>query len=313
MTISYSNLMMDCFLFRHISGEFIWKPKNKCEFIESLILGLPIPFMFVADTEEGNLEIVDGAQRIQTLESFFNNDLQLANLTKLPLLNGFRYLDLPSPQQKKLKTKPLRMIVLEDKTSLEIRQEIFKRINRSAEKVRGSEVRRFALGGAFMEFVKKCAEHELFRELCPIGESAKKRREDEELVIRFFAYSDRYKSFKHAVENFLNKFVQDNKDNFDQKRMNEEFENTLKFVKRYFPNGFAKSPTSKSTPRVRFEALAVGVNLALRTKPDLIPKSMDWLDSEEFKLHTTTHASNSSVKLRGRLEFVRDHLLGKAK
>ena len=56
--------------------EFIWREKNQCEFIESLILGLPIPFMFGADTEEGNLEIVDGAQRIQTLESFFNDDLR---------------------------------------------------------------------------------------------------------------------------------------------------------------------------------------------------------------------------------------------
>ncbi len=154
------------------------------------------------------------------------NDLQLKNLKKLPLLNGFRYSDLPSLQQNKLKTKPLCMIVLEDKTSLEIRQEMRKRINRSAIKVKAPEVRRFALGGPFMEFVKKCAEHELFNELCPIGESTKKRREDEELVLRFFAYSDQYKSFKHDVEKFLNKFVQDNKDKFDEKRMSEEFENT---------------------------------------------------------------------------------------
>ncbi len=150
--------------------EFIWKERNRCEFIESLILGLPIPFMFVADTEEGNLEIVDGAQRIQTLESFFNDDLELKKLTKLPLLNGFKYSDLPSPQQKKLKTKPLRMIVLEDTTSLDIRQEIFKRINRSAEKVRGPEVRRFALGGSFMEYIKGCTEHELFEKFRREGE-----------------------------------------------------------------------------------------------------------------------------------------------
>ena len=50
--------------------KFIWSDKHRCRFIESIMLGLPIPMMFVADMEDGRLEIVDGAQRIQTLECF---------------------------------------------------------------------------------------------------------------------------------------------------------------------------------------------------------------------------------------------------
>ena len=82
------------------------------------------------------------------------------------------------------------------------------------------------------------------------------------------------------------------------------------FVEKYFPYGFRKVKNAKSTPRVRFEAISVGVHLALQVNPDLVPASMDWLDSEQFKEHTTSDASNSSTKLRDRVEFVKNSLLG---
>jgi hypothetical protein len=57
--------------------------------------------------------------------------------------------------------------------------------------------------------------------------------------------------------------------------------------------------------------LAVGVGLALREKPDLVPSNFDWLDGDEFKEWTTSDASNNRANLIGRVEFVRDKLLGK--
>ena len=87
----------------------------------------------------------------------------------------------------------------------------------------------------------------------------------------------------------------------------------LLFVKKFFPFGFAKSSGAKTTPRVRFEAISVGVTLALRTDPALIPSSVsEWIESPEFEKETTTHASNSQPRLKSRVEFVRDRLLGKA-
>jgi hypothetical protein len=62
---------------------------------------------------------------------------------------------------------------------------------------------------------------------------------------------------------------------------------------------------------VRFEALSVGVYLALQKKPNLVPSEIDWLDSKEFKVYTRSDASNSRPKVKARIEFVRDKLLGK--
>lgn len=98
---------------------------------------------------------------------------------------------------------------------------------------------------------------------------------------------------------------------FDTEPYRDKFIKMLDFVEKYFPYGFRKVKNARSTPRVRFEAIAIGVSLALQKKPNLVPKSMAWLDSEDFKYHTTTHASNSGVRLKSRIEFVRDSLLGK--
>lgn len=299
----------DEFYIPEYQREFVWRDMHRVRFVESVILGLPIPFMFLADTDDGRLEIVDGAQRIQTLEAFLNDDIVLKDLERLPALNGFKFSDLPFSQQRKFKKRALRMIILEDTTTIDVRHEIFKRINTSGERARPSEIRRGGYKGPFMAFVEECADDPLFLELCPISEKMKLRKEGEELVIRFFAYSDRYKKFKHDVAKFLDQFAEEHQNDFQKNQMKKEFKETLDFIRRYFPNGFAKSKNATTTPRVRFEAIAVGVNLALREKPDLIPKSLDWLESKEFIKHTTTHASNSGPRLRARIKFVKDSLL----
>ncbi len=300
----------DLFYIPDYQREFVWDLRRQRRFIESVILGLPIPMMFVADMEDGRLEIVDGAQRIQTLEAFQDDSLQLEGLTRLATLNGFKHSDLPIAQQRKFGTKALRLVVLDDSTSLETRQEIFDRVNTSGLRAKASEVRRGAYSGPFMTFVTECAKDPIFVELCPISDNQRSRREGEELVLRFFAYSDRYKDFQHDVDGFLDQFVEDHQKKFDKKRLKGEFRLVLEFVKQCFPNGFAKSKKARTTPRVRFESIAVGVNLALREKPDLAPRQPDdWLESAEFKYHTTTHASNSQPRLAGRIEYVRTRLL----
>ena len=299
----------DDFYIPDYQRQFIWDEATKNRFIESVLLGLPIPFMFFSDNEDGRCEIIDGAQRTQTLEEFLYNDLVLKGLDKLTTINGFSFQDLPEIFQRKFKGRTLRIIVLADTTTLETRQDIFNRINTGGKKAISSEIRRGSHTGEFMSFIEKCAGDELFNRLCPMSLTMKKRYEDSELVVRFFAYLNDYKNFVHRVDEFLNSFVIESEKNFEKQKFEHEFVSMLAFVEKYFPFGFTKSKNAKSTPRVRFEAISVGVALALRSKPDLIPVSMEWLDSDEFKEHTTTHASNSPKRVVGRIEYVRDMLL----
>lgn len=289
--------------------QFIWDEKKKCRFVESVLLGLPIPFMFFSDNEDGRYEIIDGAQRTCTLEEFIGNELTLTNLEKLTELNGFKFENLPEFFQRRVKKKTLRIIVLSEGTSVETRQDIFNRINTGGEKALPSEIRRGTHDGAFMDFIQNCSENEIFKIICPVSKIMTKRYEDSELIVRFFAYLNKYKEFDHSVEDFLNEYVISVKDTFVESEMKADFISMLEFVKMYFPNGCKKSKGAKSTPRVRFEAISIGVALALKIKPDLVPVSMEWLESEEFKTHTTTHSSNSPSRVSGRIEYVRDKLM----
>lgn len=292
--------------------QFIWNNDKKSLFIESVLLGLPIPFMFFSDTEDGRCEIIDGAQRTQSLEEFINNDLELKNLKKLDSLIGFKYNDIPDYFKTKFDKTNIRIVVLSDETTLEIRQEIFTRINMSGEKAKPIEVRRGRfMESDFMKFVKECSENEIFLKLCPVSDTLKKRYEGQELVLRFFAYLNNYKNFKHRVDEFIDDYVEKNKDNFNKKSYLMEFEKMLNFVNKNFPYGFAKTKNAKSTPRVRFEAISVGVALALREKSELNIDNIDWLESDVFKVHTTSHASNSPNRVTGRIEYVKNMLLGR--
>lgn len=297
--------------------EIAWDDARQSKFIESVLLGLPIPYIFVADIpdeeNEARLEIIDGTQRIRTLARFLTNELRLEDLEKLKKLNNFKFADLPLPRQRRFKRTTLRMIQLTEKADEDIRRDMFERINTGSVVLNDMEKRRGIQRGPFLKFIDLLSENPKFRELCPFSEPLVRRREPQEFVLRFFAYLNSYKSFKRQVNEFLNEYLEaNNNKDFDYEGMKAEFESMLDFVEKYFPNGFRKGVNHTTTPRIRFEAISVGVALALRKKKDHKPKSMKWLESHEFKEYTTSDASNSKPKVIRRIEYVRDQLLGKS-
>ena len=286
--------------------QFVWKPNNRSLFIESVLLGLPIPFMFFAGCDDGRLEIIDGAQRMQTLREFVKRKMKLSKLAKLTELDGFVFEDLSTATQRKFLNRTFRVVVLDEKTTTDIRQDLFNRINTSGVKASDSEVRRGSYPGKLTSYIEKCCKNELFVALCPISKNKAVRQERFELVLRFFAYLNDYKHFEHEVNPFLNDFLAKNLDSFDEQQYETDL---LNFVQKHFQFGFAKSQNATTTPRVRFEAISVGVALALRAYPNLEVKNVDWLNSEEFKVLTTSDASNNEGKLVARVEYVRDRLI----
>lgn len=107
-----------------------WDIERQSLFIESIILGVPIAAIIVAEIKDtGKLAIVDGAQRVMTLAAFLTNHLQLSNLKTLDSLNGSYFKDLAPSRQRKFKNTSLRTIVLSDKADERVINEVFYRIN----------------------------------------------------------------------------------------------------------------------------------------------------------------------------------------
>lgn len=297
--------------------DYVWTHDLKCKFIESLLLGIPMPplFAFTLD-ESGNMELIDGVQRLSTIQAFIDGKFKISKLDLLESLNGYKFKDLHPSRQRKFMDLSVRIFVFSERADEGIRADIYNRINSTGKKLTDSEIRKGAfMNNDFYTFILERSESPEFNKLFSSAKPSEKLRgEKEELVSRFFAYSEDYLKFVHSVRHFLNDYIiKKHKEGFDKQALTDDFNKVLQFIDTHFPNGLKKDVNFSAIPRVRFEAITVGTNLALKANPDLVPKYMDWLDSQEFKAHTTSDAANNRNKLVGRIEFVRDCLLNVVK
>jgi hypothetical protein len=298
--------------------EMVWSPKQQSRFIESILIRLPVPFIFAADVGEGDragtLEIVDGSQRIRTLDNFLADKLTLVGLKRLTSANGMKFSQFAQARRLRFKRQTIRVIEMTDKADEDARREMFDRLNSGGTKLKSMEIRRGANSGPYTDFIGECAKLPLFTSIVVPSNRNAKHKEHEEMALRYFAYVEKYQSFQKSVEDFLTDHLKEGNAGYSKETLDrniEEFVRMLNFVQSNIPNGF-KRPGHKTVPRIRFEALAVGATLALREQPDLIPVNVEkWISSDEFMRHTRSDASNSRPKLVNRIHFVRDNLLGR--
>lgn len=302
--------------------DFVWDDERQSRLIESIILGLPIPVIFVAENSDGKLEIVDGSQRIRTLSAFLNNELTLIGLERLNKLNKLKFSDLEISRQRKIKNTPIRMIVLSESATDSVKNDLFERINRGSDTLRNMEKRKGIYRGDFNDFIyNECIQYgnNAMARLAPLSNAVKNRQEHEELILRFFAFSHdypEYSKYRNGVSDALDRFMQNMNEGFDNEKKNkmlDDYKKMINFVDESFCFGFAKKK-EQGVSRIFFEALSVGVHLALRENAALkLPEKINpstWLRDESFMRAISgsyrTHAA-STIKLR--VEFVKEQLL----
>lgn len=296
--------------------EFIWHKKMQSKFIESIFMGVPIQPLFAFELDEdGNLELLDGVQRLSSIKSFVDNILALSDLEELTALNDFKFEDLSTARKRKFLNTQLKLYIINENTDEGIRADIFRRVNEGGTKLEPAEIRKGKfIGNDFYTFILEQSNSDEFNKLFISGkETDKLRGEKEELITRFYALSNNYQNFGHSVRGFLDEYIIETNKTFSddaKAKMRDELTKSLDFIGKNFPNGLRKSEKSRMIPRVRFEAISVGVNLALKIDPDLEINNTNWLESKEFKKLTTSDGSNSKTRVAGRIEFVRDCLLG---
>ena len=304
--------------------EMIWDQGTQSRFIESVLIGLPIPFVFLWQDDEGRMEIVDGSQRLRTLRGFVDDDLILANLSLLPEVNGFHYRDFSESRRRKFNARTIRGIVLGNDTTTATRTEMFARINTGGRSANDAEIRRGSLPGPFTDLVIDCAKYEPFVNLTPISQRLVKAREREELVTRFFTFLERYDVRSNDLPGWHDRpreYIFDFVAHANSKaasdpdytnRLKTEFQRTTEFVAAAFPIGFRRTPTGTQVPRARYEAISVGSGLAIRQRENLLDapiQQVAWTDDPTFKRVTTSDAANVRSKVLGRIRFVLEKLL----
>lgn len=300
-----------------------WNDEQKSQFIESLLVGLPVPFMFFYQNPNGRMEIVDGSQRMRAMRAFLKENLRLRELVLLPELNGFQFSDLQQDRRNKLEDVTIRTIVLDTDTDPATRAEMFARINRAGTAANEAEIRRGSLPGPVTSLINELSELPEFQRMTPIPARAIDQREREELVTRFFAYTNTYETaegrfpgYRDRPKKFLYDYLKSANKAAEQdlkvlEQMRREFEDVIRFVEVTFRNGFRKNGGGPAVPRVRFEAIAVGSAIALREHPGLAidPAIVeDRMAQSGFDKIVVSDGSNVRAKLETRINLIK-HIL----
>lgn len=147
---------------------FVWKPKQKSELIESVLMGIPLPLIYMAETMEGKLVIVDGRQRLTTFFDYMDNKFALSGLKILPELNGYKFEDLEQDDKKckysaNIEDFQLVIQIIKYPTPDRVRFDIFDRVNRGGTPLNNQEMRNALYQGKSTRLLNQLASMEEFK------------------------------------------------------------------------------------------------------------------------------------------------------
>jgi hypothetical protein len=208
---------------------FRWSVGKESRFIESLVLGMPIPPLFVIELEDGKYELIDGLQRLSSyihfraalqLEMFDRKiekgtGLELTDCDIVKELNGLTHDTLPVAMQIRLKRHFIRVEVIRKDSDERLRYHMFKRLNTGGEnlsdqEIRNSSVRLLTDGAKFMTFVSKLSDQPDYKTcIQTLTDEAINQRFHQELVLRFFAFKNRRDLYTHDVGDFMTDYMEE--------------------------------------------------------------------------------------------------------
>lgn len=181
--------------------DFIWDDEKQSKLIESVIMRIPLPVLYLAEDEEGRMIVVDGLQRLSTFKRFFDNELKL-KLKDRPELNGKRFRELPPKLQNRVEDCNLILYIIDSQVPERARLDIFERVNGGVALTR-QQMRNCLFMGDATRFLREEARTELF--LDATGRSLDSRTmRDREFVNRFCAFQMiDIKEYKGDMDDFL--------------------------------------------------------------------------------------------------------------
>jgi hypothetical protein len=197
-----------------------WDNVRKSKLIESFIMNVPLPPIFLYEYEYSKYEVMDGLQRLTSIVDFYSNEFALEGLEYWTELNGKKYSELPIEVKKGVDRRYISSIILLEETAKtpkeaeELKQIVFERLNSGGEKLTSQETRNALYPGKFNKLCIKLSENKKFKIMlkipCEEDELIKntsyRKMVDVELVLRFFAYRF-LKEFKTTKEKFLDEYL----------------------------------------------------------------------------------------------------------
>lgn len=273
---------------------FRWDNDSESRLIESLMLGLPVPSVFVATNPDFTLEVVDGLQRLSTLVHFLDADpedlqrigkgsaLKLSGLETIPNLNGYTFTGLPRELQLYFSRTTLQVTALTDKSDYDVRFELFDRLNAGSLRLTNQEVRNAVYRGRLVTFLREMARLGDFRSMLHIDEERMRDGTPEETILKFFAYRHDFGRYRGPIKPFLNQYMKERSDQFPEERFRQEFQGAVTVLKTALGDEPYLRAGYHQTPMVPFEAFLLAAAKMASSGDEPRPKA-GWKEDKELR------------------------------
>ena len=170
-----------------LQRDFIWDDEKQSKLIESVIMRIPLPVLYLAEDDEGRMIVVDGLQRLSTFKGFFDDKLKL-KLKDRPELDGKRFRDLPPKLQNRIEDCNLILYIIDSQVPERARLDIFERVNGGVALTR-QQMRNCLFMGKATRFLRDEAKTELFLDATGRSLNSKTMRDrlgPDQVLIHFF-------------------------------------------------------------------------------------------------------------------------------
>ncbi len=300
--------------------KLVWKVEAKSRFIESILMGFPLPpFYLNARGEDGSYVIIDGLQRTSALRDYLEDQFTLQGLHSLQQFNGSKFSDLPIALRTKIEDKGLNVYILKHTTPLRVIYELFDRLNTGGTSLSRQEVRNGIFVGKSTVLLKKLSEQPSFQTAINTSISDN-RMKDREIVLRYLAFRNRgYEAYETDLSPFLEETMKilNKMTDADIANWSKDFERTMKWSLKIFDKQNFRIPNKNGQNGMLNVAVLESVACTLAACEDafleknqlVIRNNYDILVKNEDYLNAVRTQTSNKAKVIQRFKLAKQILL----
>jgi uncharacterized protein DUF262 len=294
---------------------FRWELYQQSRFIESLLLGIPIPPIFVAEDKEGKWEVVDGLQRLSTVFSFFGmlkiltekNNWELQKGDLILGLENFSIDTLPLKLKLNIKRSVCRIEIVRWNSKYDLRYELFNRLNTGGAALTDQEIRNCIFRGVsddFNKFLSAHAENLDFIKLIKPTQKQSREMYLDELVLRFCSLYA--KDVSHNISQHMTEFMRQAVKNTEKISEYRKILNRTMNLLYNIGNSVFKARSGRFSPSL-YDCITIGIAKNIDdyegNSTEFLAERIEALKNDnEFK-QASGSASNSRTRIIRRLDI----------
>lgn len=297
--------------------KYVATPSISSKLIESILMDVPIPVIYLAEEQDGTYSVIDGQQRLTSFLSFIKGEypreigggiFKLTGLKVYRELNKKTFLMLEKEHQNKIKKTTLHTIIIKKESNEDVKFEIFERLNTGSIKFNEDEIRNTVYRGNYIKLLAELEENKIFHQLVQ-KDNFKKRMIYRGMILRFFAISEKsYLNYQPSMKQFCNKELRDNRylSKEKAKEYRNRFEHCVDLVKvvfgetafrRYIPTVDGKKQGNWTTTRINMSLYDIQLCGFVNFSKNEVLRNADYIREAIVELMTDNREFIDSIEI----------------